>query len=292
MTRMTLLAAVALAACGGGSSSDGAGAAAAASGAGSAGAGASPADCSGVDLETDPTNCGMCGRTCVVKHAEAACQAGDCALGACDLGWADCDGDVDTGCEVEIACDEGGACATACGSQGGLACADVCAPVCAPPAEACNAVDDDCDGACDQGAIAGCRVGVHRAYNAGTGHLFTIDLAEATAWGLESANFFYLYVGAAADLRPFQRCGKPNGNFFYSESNDCEMTGAPLGTLGFIAPAPMEGMNPTCGAAPLYRIYNVANNWHFYTTSLAERDAALAGGWSDQGIAGYVWAAP
>ena len=250
-------------------------------------------DGSCADLQTDVQNCGACGRTCVLAHGTAACSAGNCVVGECNGGFADCDGDVENGCEVEVACEEGGACATACGSTGALSCADACAPACAAPAELCNGEDDDCDGACDQGALAGCRVAVHRAYNGTNGHLFTTDLAEATAWGLEAANFFYLYSDAAADLRPFFRCPKAgNGNYFYSESNDCEMTAAPLLTVGFIAPAPAMGEAPTCGAIPLYRIRNDGNGWHFYTTSLPERDAALAAGWLDEGVAGFVWTAP
>ena len=250
-------------------------------------------DGSCVDLQTDPQNCGDCGRTCVLPNGAAACSAGECALGGCDLGFADCDADIENGCELAVACEEGGACATACGSTGGLVCADACAPVCAVPAEACNAEDDDCDGACDQGAIAGCRVAVHRAYNGTNGHLFTTNLAEAQAWGLEFQAFFYLYGDAAADLRPFFRCGKNGtGNFFYSESNDCELTGAPILTVGFIAPSPAEGQSSTCGSIPLYRISLLANNWHFFTTSLAERDAAITNGWQNEGVSGYVWAGP
>lgn len=260
------------------------------------GAGAAPGsevDCSKLDFSTDPNNCGACGRTCVIPHGTAACSAGECALDACDQGFADCDSDPTTGCEVTIDCVEGGACTTTCGSMGGLVCADACAPACAPPAESCDAKDTNCDGACDEGALPGCRVAVHRAYNGTSGHLFTTNLGEAQGWGLEAQGFFYLYADAAADLRPFFRCGKPGtGNFFYSESNDCEATGAPLLTVGFIAPAPAAGANPTCGSTPLYRIYLPGNNWHFFTTSAPERDAAIGNGWVDQGVAGYVWPGP
>ncbi len=252
-----------------------------------------PCDGSCADTETDVLNCGACGRTCVVPHGASRCSAGACAVGECEAGFADCDGDPETGCELAIDCEEGGACMTACGSAGGLACGDACAPVCVAPAESCDALDDDCNGQCDEGALAGCRVAVHRAYNGTSGHLFTTDLAEAMAWGLEAANFFYLYSDAAADLRPFFRCAKAgSGNYLYSESNDCELTGAPLLTVGFIAPIPAMGEPPTCGAIPLYRIQNAGNKWHFYTLSLAERDAALGAGWVDQGVAGYVWTAP
>ncbi|NUP11835.1 MAG: hypothetical protein HOW73_37785 [Polyangiaceae bacterium] len=244
-----------------------------------------------VDLETDPQNCGSCGRTCVIPNGTAGCASGECSLTDCAQGFADCDGEAETGCELEDACQAGGACATACGSTGGLVCTDPCAPTCAVPAEACNAIDDDCDGACDQGPIANCRIGVHRASNGTNGHLFTTDLAEAQAWGtVEAENFFYLYKDAAADLRPFFRCPKAGtGNFFLTDSTDFPS----VGTVGFIAPQPANGGAPTCGAVPLYRLYLAPNNWHFYTISAAERDNAVVNlGWTDEGIAGYVWTSP
>lgn len=246
-----------------------------------------------VDLDTDPQNCGDCARTCVLPHGTAGCAAGECVLGECEPGFADCDGEVENGCELTIDCQEGGACATACDSVGSLSCADACAPACALPAESCNAEDDDCDGACDQGGIAGCRVAVHRAYNGTNGHLYTTDLAEAQGWGLEFQGFFYLYADAVADLRPFFRCAKAGtGNYFYSESNDCEVTGPPLLTVGFIAPVPAAGEAATCGAIELYRLRLPMNNWHFYTVSAPERDSAVAAGWIYEGPAGYVWPGP
>jgi hypothetical protein len=291
LASLALALALATGACSSGGSIHGVG------GGGSGGATSAPTStidpCKGIDTSSDPLNCGACGRTCVLPHGTAACAAGECVLDACDLGFADCDGDVENGCEVKDACVDGEACMTSCGSLGAIACADACAPVCTPPAEACNALDDNCDGACDEGALPGCRVGVHRAFDGTKGHLFTTDLAEAVSWGLETANYFYLYVDAAADLRPFFRCAKSGTpNYFYSESNDCEMTGAPLLTVGFIAPSPMAGSPPTCGSTALYRLRNPGLNWHFYTTSAPERDSAVANGWVDEGVAGYVWQGP
>jgi hypothetical protein len=268
-------------------------------GAGLAGAGAGVQDpscegesalCDGhcVDFATDPQNCGACGRTCVVAQAEAACVAGECALGACATGWADCDGDPATGCELEIDCAEGQACATSCGSQGALSCADACAPSCTTPAESCNLADDDCDSACDEGAVAGCRIGIHRAHGP-MGHFYTSNEAEAAAGGytIEVLNYFYLYTAVAGDLRPFFRCPKPDGKRFYTTSTDCEMTAAPELTVGFIA------AEPRCGSTPLHRLRNPGNNAHFYTTSDAERDNAVAMyGFISEGVAGHVWVGP
>lgn len=240
-----------------------------------------------VDLSSDPENCGVCGRTCVLPGASAACVAGECAVDVCEVGLADCDGSPLSGCETPDTCLPGARCTTTCGSTGAVDCGDACAPVCATPPESCNALDDDCDGQCDEGTA--CRQGIHRAYRGDNGHLFTRDLAEAQAYGLEAANFFYLYPAPAADLRPFFRCALGTQHF-YTVSNDCEGTGGPVDTLGFIAP-PTGGAS-TCGSTPLHRLVHPTLGWHFYTISAPERDSAVAGGWISEGEAGAVWLTP
>ena len=119
-----------------------------------------------VDLETDPRNCGACGRTCYSPTGAAYCVMGECTESLCAEGFADCDDDVANGCETQVACQPDSipeSCTTGCGTVGTLNCSDVCSPVCRPPAESCNVADDDCDGECDEGSIPGCRVAVHRA---------------------------------------------------------------------------------------------------------------------------------
>ncbi len=237
------------------------------------------------DLQTDPNNCGDCGISCVIPEAGAACTAGACALGACDVGFADCDGDLGNGCEHTIMCDDGDACTTSCNSTGTLVCGDPCTPSCTAPAEACNALDDDCDGQCDQGPIAGCRHGIHRAIG-GIGHFYTNNAGEIPALGLttEIENFFWVYAADTGGLQPLFRCFKAGNRRFLTSSIDCETTGAPETTLGF-----MSNMQ-ICGSIPLYRSYAAASDDHFYTTSLPEHQNAIAMyGYVDQGITGYVW---
>jgi Repeat of unknown function (DUF5648) len=246
-------------------------------------------DCDGacVDLASDPNNCGACGRTCVVPSAAAACIASECALASCDLGTADCDGDLANGCEAEASCDEGGGCATSCGSVGLLDCSDACNPSCLLPPESCNLVDDDCNGLCDDGAVAGCRIGVHRA-NGPNGHFYSTDQNEASSGGntIEALDYFFLYAGDTGDSRPFFRCNKGGGKYFMTTSTDCEQTGAPVLTVGFIS------ATEQCGSTPLYRLQSPAAT-QFYTTSAAERDNAINSlGFADEGVAGHVWAAP
>jgi len=240
------------------------------------------------DLASDPNNCGSCGVSCVIPAGGAACEAGNCTLGACDIGFADCDGDLGNGCEQMVACEDGDACTTSCRSTGTLVCGDPCAPSCTAPAEVCNALDDDCDGMCDQGAIAGCRVGIHRAIGS-IGHFYSGDPSEIVGLGLttEIENFFWLYGEDTGGLQPLFRCFKGGGRRFLTSSIDCETTGAPELTLGF-----MSNMQ-ICDSIPLYRSYAAGSDDHFYTTSLPEHMNAIGTyGYADQGITGYVWAGP
>ncbi len=223
---------------------------------------------------------------CVVPRATAACVAGACAIGACERGFVDCNASPDDGCETALDCVEGSACATSCGTEGARACGDPCAPVCAPPAEACNARDDDCDGACESG-LAGCRRPVHRS-NGPAGHFYTIDAGEAACCGMtvEALGFFHLYTAGHDGLQPLFRCIHRDGHHFYTTDTACDMDGAFEGQLGFVA------MAPQCGSTPLHRLHHAGSNDHFYTHSDAERDSAIGLGYTYRGVVGHVWLSP
>lgn len=239
-----------------------------------------------VDLATDPRNCGACGRTCLIDQGEAACVDGECALGACDPGWADCDGTLATGCEQEDTCVPAAACSTSCGSVGALDCADPCIPTCAPPVETCDGADDDCDGACDEDLS--CRVDVYRS-GGPYGHIYGLDPAEAANAGqsIESDPYFYVYPAESAALSPLYRCDKGNGQRFLTLSSTCEIGLAVDLVVGWVATA------ETCGSVPLYRLYSGTTGDHFYTLSAEERDAAVAVyGYTSEGVAAYVWSGP
>jgi len=78
----------------------------------------------GFDLTTDLDNCGVCGRACQHRHAGSECRERQCVMLDCEEGWWDVDEDPANGCEY--ACEVAGE-------------------------ELCNEVDDDCDGATDEG---------------------------------------------------------------------------------------------------------------------------------------------
>ncbi len=85
------------------------------------------------------SNCGACGRACVLPHASAMCAASTCAIGACAPGFADCDGVAANGCEVNTQADNGncGTCGTSC-PAGQVCSGGTCGTTCAAPLTACT----------------------------------------------------------------------------------------------------------------------------------------------------------
>jgi hypothetical protein len=86
-------------------------------------------DCDGLtdedfDLDSDPRNCGRCGGVCTLEHAFPECNAGECAVERCEIGWVDLDGVPANGCEY------------GCPPDGD---------------EICDERDNDCDGRTDEG---------------------------------------------------------------------------------------------------------------------------------------------
>ncbi len=75
-----------------------------------------PANGCEVDTRSSLAHCGACGRTCAPPNATAACAMGVCAVSACAGAFADCNGNVADGCEVDTATavSHCGACGRAC----------------------------------------------------------------------------------------------------------------------------------------------------------------------------------
>jgi hypothetical protein len=90
------------------------------------------ADCDGntgtgceVYLPSDPNDCGTCSTVCTFQNATPLCSGGNCFMGDCAFGYADCNGHPADGCEVNFLGDDEnncGSCATFCGDtcNGGL----------------------------------------------------------------------------------------------------------------------------------------------------------------------------
>lgn len=96
-------------------------------------------------------NCGECGNVCSFVNGIGACSPEGCVLAGCEPSFADCDGEAENGCEVNIGNDltNCGACARACdvGGSGGLFnCVDGGCEV-----SMCPVGVADCDGNPDNG---------------------------------------------------------------------------------------------------------------------------------------------
>ena len=109
-------------------------------------------DCDGLvdetfDLTSDLAHCGVCGGQCPYPdHGVPGCLDGTCGIARCDDDWVDLDGDPSNGCEYECTIRST-----------------------ADRREACNELDDDCDGTVDEeedlsvpedvcGALGACAV--------------------------------------------------------------------------------------------------------------------------------------
>ena len=96
---------------------------------------------------TDVANCGGCGVRCGFANAAATCMGGTCVLGACNTGFADCDGNPANGCEVNTQSDNVncGACSTT-GASHACAGGQVCSG--GACAASCGAGRTNCSGDC------------------------------------------------------------------------------------------------------------------------------------------------
>jgi hypothetical protein len=91
------------------------------------------------------SDCGACDKPCAMAHAEGDCSTHTCRTGACDDGFADCDGDAENGCESALNdvahC---GSCDNVCASE--TACVNgTCG--CSSDAQ-CGSGQSCCDGRC------------------------------------------------------------------------------------------------------------------------------------------------
>ncbi|MBV71986.1 MAG: hypothetical protein CMH52_11705 [Myxococcales bacterium] len=96
----------------------------------------------GIDLNSDEQNCGACGSICERPNAQVECRAGACLISACVDGFVNLNEEPSDGCECELNNDG---------------------------QEACNDIDDDCDGLVDETFPVGdtCAAGVGACVTSG-----------------------------------------------------------------------------------------------------------------------------
>ncbi len=111
-----------------------------------------------VNTQTDVNNCGACAKACINAHGTTSC-AGSTCLPQCDMGYADCDGNPNNGCETPTNTAQNcGACGQACmNANGSASCATgMCVLSCA------NGFKD-----CDMNPVNGCETGTNDKNNCG-----------------------------------------------------------------------------------------------------------------------------
>lgn len=108
-----------------------------------------PTDGCETPLDT-ATDCGACGMACTFTNASGSCDAGSCAIAACDAGFGDCNMDGSDGCELPLtSLTDCGACGTTCSiARGTQTCATGTCEIgtCTAPFEDCNSdTSDGCE---------------------------------------------------------------------------------------------------------------------------------------------------
>lgn len=169
------------------------------------------ADCNGdrldgceVDTSRDVLNCGGCGSACPTRaNASAGCTVGRCGF-VCTAGFADCDGDAENGCEVDLRASNGncGGCGVVCNPPNAMgACAmGTCTVV------SCTAEFGDCD----NNATNGCEADLRST----TAHCGACD--HACAGGANA-------VGVCAASRCALVCAAGFADCDGDASNGCEV---------------------------------------------------------------------
>lgn len=200
-----------------------------------------------VDVQTDPNNCGGCFHQCFVPNGTAGCGGGNCTVASCNSGFANCDGNVANGCEVNTTNDNNncGGCGNACLAVCGGAADHVTNTQCSGSQCAitsCLGGYQDFDGKCSDGCE--CLDSTTQANCASAQALFAGTLQPGNSISPFSSSmapltvtqaYFTLTFGgsvagtAGMNAHPKINLASPNNEFLMDITQDCSGTSI-LGT--------------------------------------------------------------
>ncbi len=174
-------------------------------------------------LQSDATHCGSCGNACNTTNGTATCSAGNCGIN-CNTGFANCDGNVSNGCEVDLSksVNHCGTCSTVCQDQpNGTA-------ICTPNTQTIGKCDvSNCQkpfGNCDNDVSNGCEANEDTDPNNCGG------CGNKCAFAHASANCALGVCGISACDPGFADCnGNPSDGCevnLNTDTNNCKACGA------------------------------------------------------------------
>ena len=144
-------------------------------------------------------------------------------------------------------------------------------------------------------AIAGAKVPMYRAVNTQTngGHSYSVNSGELSGPNMKlEGPAGYVMSSQAPGTLPLYRLVNANGDNWLTadageKANALSSGYRDGGIIGYIATSQAPGTEA------FYRMATSNGGIHFYTASPGERTQVLGqGGWSDQGVLGYIWSSP
>jgi hypothetical protein len=208
-----------------------------------------PADGCELSVATDVNNCGGCGVVCgPFPNATAGCVNEKCVIGACNPGYANCDGLAVNGCEVNLLTS-----ANNCGS---------CGTVCNLPNATANCVNGACTiascnlgyGDCDGIPANGCEASLVSTLNCGACGVVCPGGPNSISY-CSGGMCHFTCTGGYFDCNnnPFDGCEVNT----LTDVNNCGACGHSCGTVPNGVPSCSNG---TCVIASCNPGYNDCNN--------------------------------